>query len=76
MLFPLCVCVNIASGPVPFAYHFYSSAEVKSLVDDRVRTGMCTLLSNLCCYELLSISGFLRFDLYINIMHVSCLTSS
>ena len=37
--------------------------EVKSLADDRVRTGVCKLLSNLCCYELLSTSGFLRFDI-------------
>ena len=38
--------------------------ELKSLADDRVRTGVCKLLSNLCCYELLSTSGFLRFDIY------------
>ena len=40
----------------------HSCVEVKSLADDRVRTGVCKLLSNLCCYELLSTSGFLRFD--------------
>ena len=45
--------------------------EVKSLADDRVRTGVCTLLSNLCCYELLSTSGFLRFDNNIT-MRCSC----
>lgn len=38
--------------------------ELKSLADDWVRTGVCKLLSNLCCYELLSTSGFLRFDIY------------
>ena len=37
--------------------------ELKSLADDWVRTGVCKLLSNLCCYELLSTSGFLRFDI-------------
>ena len=70
MLFPHCVCVHIAPrGQYHWFLYCLSCVEVKSLADDRVRTGVCKLLSNLCCYELLSTSGFLRFDItmgYLN----------
>lgn len=62
------------SGRVPLVLFCLSCVEVKSLVDDRVRTGVCKLLSNLCCYELLSTSGFLRFDIiHMGLIITSCL---
>ena len=64
------MCSYSPSGRVPLVSLCVSCVEVKSLADDRVRTGVCTPLSNLCCYELLSTSGFLRFD-YIITMRCS-----
>lgn len=66
------MCSYSPSGRVPLVSLCFSCVEVKSLADDRVRTGVCKLLSNLCCYELLSTSGFLRFDNNIT-MRCSCI---
>ena len=53
--------VQIAFARAPFAITYFDCAGVKSLADDRVRTGVCKLSSSLCCYDWLSMSEFFRF---------------